>query len=317
MTRRAFAPAAGATALWSCSTPPPALGRSAVSVLRAASYDADLTDLIRRGIRECGLAVRGKKILIKPNLVEYDATRAITTNVAVVAAALEVFEELGAAEVRIGEGPGHRRDAFGVAEAAGYRAIERFEQRFVDLNRDDVEGRPTFAGMDETFFPRAALAADVIVSVAKLKTHHWVGATLSMKNLFGLVPGAVYGWPKNLLHQLGISRSIIELNRLFRNTFAIVDGIVGMEGNGPIHGTGKPAGVLVMGGDVVAVDATCCRLMGIDPLRVEYLSRSAALGNVNAARIDQRGETPGAMRTDFALIPAFAELRLHEDRHGS
>ncbi|MDX2151062.1 MAG: DUF362 domain-containing protein [Bryobacteraceae bacterium] len=318
MRRRDVAATLGLGTWWaSCSRQTPSPGHSAVAVVKASSYQENLADLIRRGVTECGAQVKGKKILLKPNLVEFDATRAVTTNVAVVAAALEVFQSLGAAEVRIGEGPGHRRDAFGVAEAAGYRAIEGFEKRFVDLNRDDVFPRQAFAGLDETFFAKSVLEADLIVSLAKLKTHHWAGATLAMKNLFGLVPGAVYGWPKNLLHQIGISRSIVELNRLFQNTFAIVDGIVGMEGNGPLHGADKPAGVLVMGSDMVAVDATCCRIMGIDPTRVEYLSRSTSLGNVDQTKIDQRGERPAQLRTDFALIPAFAELRLQEDRHGS
>ena len=104
-----------------------------------------------------------------------------------------------------------------------------------------------------------------------MKTHHWTGATLSMKNLFGVVPGGVYGWPKNVLHWAGIHECIADLHALFPRQFAIVDGIVGMEGNGPIQGTPKPAGVLVAGGDPVAVDATCCRIMQIDPLQIGYL----------------------------------------------
>ena len=99
------------------------------------------------------------------------------------------------------------------------------------------------------------------------------------------------------------------LNRQFRNTFAIVDGMVGMEGNGPIQGTPKPAGVLVMGRDLVAVDSTCCRIMGIDPEKVEYLRLAADLGHVHPERIDQRGETIASVHTNFALIDEFNKLR--------
>jgi uncharacterized protein (DUF362 family) len=121
----------------------------------------------------------------------------------------------------------------------------------------------------------------------------------------------VYGWPKNELHHIGIPRSIVELTRVFRRSFAIVDGIVGMEGNGPIQGTPKPAGVLVMGGDLVAVDATCCRIMGIDAGKVEYLRMAADnLGVVEEGRIEQRGEPIGPVRTDFRLIEEFRHLRL-------
>jgi uncharacterized protein (DUF362 family) len=131
-----------------------------------------------------------------------------------------------------------------------------------------------------------------------------------MKNFFGLVPGSVYGWPKNLLHFIGIPRAIVELYRTFPKSFAIVDGVVGMEGNGPIQGTPAQCGVLVMGSDLVAVDATCCRIMGIDPERIEYLRMAATLGHIDPGHIEQRGESVHHVRTDFALIPEFQHARL-------
>ena len=104
--------------------------------------------------------------------------------------------------------------------------------------------------------------------------------------------------------------SVVELNRTFRNTFAIVDGVIGMEGNGPIQGTPKHSGVLVMGSDLVAVDATCCRIMGIDPEKVDYLRMAANLGHVHPGRIEQRGETVASVQSNFALIEEFQHLRL-------
>src|SRR6476620_9447322 len=201
------------------SLPEGPAGRSAVAILKASSYSADLLGLLRRGAELCGLNPKGKRVLLKPNLVEFASNAAINTHVAVIAAAVELFRSLGAAEILIGEGPGHRRDTMGLAEDAEYRrGIEKFDSLFVDLNRDDVSSLSGFADL------------------AEMKTHHWAGATLSMKNFFGLVPGSVYGWPKNQLHQIGIDRSIAELHRVFPRSFAIVDGIVGMEGNGPIQG---------------------------------------------------------------------------------
>jgi uncharacterized protein (DUF362 family) len=286
---------------------------SAVAVVKTANYSVDLADAMRRGILECGLDVAGKRVLLKPNFVEFDPKTCINTDVAVVAAALDVFRSLGAAEVRIGEGPGHRRDTFAMAELTRYRSqIPQFDNVFVDLNRDDVSAVESFAGRKPFYFPNSVLAADLIVSLAKMKTHHWAGATLSMKNYFGLVPGSIYGWPKNELHYIGISNSILELTRIFGpKSFALVDGIVGMEGNGPIQGTPKNAGVLVMGSDLAAVDATCCRIMGIDPARVEYLQRSAdRLGVIDETRIEQRGEALAGLRTNFQLIKEYSQLRL-------
>jgi len=285
-------------------------GSSPVVVAKASRYQADLTDVIRRGVRECGLRVKGQRVLLKPNIVEFSPTTPVNTHVAVVAAAVTVFEEMGAAQVLIGEGPGHRRDAYFLAEEAGYKQIPGFEERFVDLNRDDVTLVPGFAATQEVYLPNTALSADLIVSVAKMKTHHWVGATLAMKNLFGLVPGSVYGWPKNFLHYQGIPNAIVGLNRIFRRTFGLVDGIVGMEGNGPIQGTARAANVLIMGSDLVAVDATACRIMGLDPELVGYLEMAANLGHLSMDRIEQRGESISSVRTPFALLEEFRTLRL-------
>jgi uncharacterized protein (DUF362 family) len=287
-------------------------GPSPVVVLKASSYSDDLAQRILQGVRECGLDVRDQKVLLKPNLVEFGWQSCINTNVAVVAAAYDVFRALGAAEVIIGEGPGHRRDTYSLVEMANYRDISKFDDLFVDLNRDDVTAVQKFADRPEIYLPNTALRADLVVSLAKMKTHHWAGATLSMKNFFGLVPGSVYGWPKNVLHHIGIPNSIVELNRIFRRSFGIVDGIVGMEGNGPIQGTPKPAGVLVMGSDLPAVDATCCRIMGIDPAKVEYLRMAAdgGQGNIEVAHIEQRGEKISDVRTNFALIESYRGLRL-------
>jgi len=323
MNRRKFALLAGAAAVGAYgsiklqkSEKPQKLGdgpagKSAVAIIRARSYSDDLASRMLAGIRQCGLDVRGKRILLKPNLVEFDAATVINTNSAVVAAALEVFHQLGAAEVRIGEGPGHRRDTLDMAYDAQYRAtIPKFESIFTDLNRDDVSAVKGFAGEQDFYFPNSVLGADLIVSLAKMKTHHWAGATLSMKNFFGVVPGSVYGWPKNKLHYYGIPESIVALNRQFGGkSFAIVDGVIGMEGNGPIQGTPKPAGVLVLGSDLVAVDSTCCRIMGINPEKVSYLRMAADLGHVHPERIEQRGETIASVQTNFALTDDFKDLR--------
>ncbi len=285
---------------------------SSVAIVKAVRYSDELAHRMLEGIKACGLEVRGKKVLLKPNMVEFDRNTCINTDVAVVAAAHEVFRQLGAQEVRIGEGPGHRRDTFDLAELTRYRSeIAKFDEIFTDLNRDDVTAVQGNPELGEIYLPNTALRADLIVSLAKMKAHHWAGATLSMKNFFGVVPGSVYGWPKNHLHHIGINKSIVGLNRIFgRRSFAIVDGIVGMEGDGPIQGTPKQAGVLVMGADLVAVDATCCRIMGLNPDRVPYLQMAGKLGNIDADRIEQRGEKIASVRTNFKCISKFNAWRL-------
>ena len=94
--------------------------------------------------------------------------------------------------------------------------------------------------------PRTALEADFVVSMPKIKTHHWSGATLSMKNMFGVVPGTKYGWPKNLLHWRGIQQGIVDICATVPLHFLIADGIVAMEGNGPLNGTPRRLNRIVL-----------------------------------------------------------------------
>lgn len=286
-------------------------GRSKVAVLKASSYEVDLSKLILEGLSLSDLPpVKDKVVLLKPNLVEFDRNTAINTHPRIVAAAFEAFRFLGA-HVLIAEGPGHRRDTFGLTEEAGYwQHFAALDRHFVDLNRDDVAAAGPLIGRDEFYFSKTLLAADLIVSLPKMKTHHWAGATLAMKNLFGLVPGAVYGWPKNLLHYHGIANSIVALNRRFRNTFAIVDGITAMEGNGPIQGRPKHMGILAFGRDLVAVDATCCRMMGLDPLRIEYFQLLSGVGALHPAQILSTGENPELLRNPFELIEQHQTLQI-------
>jgi uncharacterized protein (DUF362 family) len=142
-----------------------------------------------------------------------------------------------------------------------------------------------------------------------MKTHHWAGATLSMKNLFGIVPGGVYGWPKNVLHWAGIHECITDLHALFPRQFCLVDGIEAMEGNGPILGTARNAGVLVAGSHPPSVDATCCRIMKIDPDKIGYLQLAAKQSGWASQNVRQIAENISSVATAFQLIPEFAGLR--------
>src|SRR6266705_3076537 len=246
---------------------------SRVMIRKVARYEEDLFALIYESLREFPLPVKAKTVLLKPNLVGLDPQGVMNTHPAVIAATRESFLKLGAARVLIGDGPAMDRDTQAILESV---RLKEFSGKLGD---------------------------DFLVSMPKLKTHHWAGVTLSLKNMFGIVPGSCYGWPKNVLHWAGIDRSILDINAAARPDFAIVDGILGMEGNGPIQGTPKAASVLLFGDDPVAVDATACRVMGLLPDKVDYLSRAGTmLGHVEATKIQQLGEAVDTVRTRFAVL---------------
>lgn len=306
--------AAAAVSSRASSSHLPVPAPSQVAILRCESYQQSIYSTVSQAISLCRVSVKGKNVVLKPNLVEFEPGSVINTNPMVVHAALEAFRARGARSVRIAEGPGHRRNTLDLADAAGYfNVIPGFEDLFTDLNLDDVTNvklvRPK-SKLKSLYLPHTVLGADLLVSIPKLKTHHWVGATLSMKNLFGVVPGGVYGWPKNPLHWAGIPDTIMDLHNIFPRQFALVDGVVGMEGNGPIQGTPKTAGVIVAGHNMPAVDATCCRLMQIDPEQVSYLTGCTVPGEIAPRNIRQIGENINGNSTRFALIKQWQALRL-------
>ncbi len=313
MTRREFAVGAGAAALAGCNREIP-LPPAPVSITRAPQYDQTLYATVREILVHHGVEARGRHVVLKPNLVEFEPASTINTHPLLVHAVFEAFRALGAASVRIAEGPGHRRETLDMAEAAGYfHTIPGFEDLFTDLNLDDVSRvtpRRQFSRLGKLYLPNTVLGADLLVSLPKMKTHHWTGATLSMKNLFGVVPGGVYGWPKNVLHWAGIHECIADLHALFPRQFALVDGIVGMEGNGPIQGVPKAVGILVAGADPVAVDATCCRIMRIDPRQIAYLRLAGGAAALAESRIRQTGLPIATVATRFELPPDFKGGRL-------
>ena len=294
--------------------------RSQVAVLKAESYSPNLEAILRSGLELFHLDVQGKTVILKPNLVDYIPGSHINTHPALVAAAVECFRRLGAKSVLVGEGPGHQRDTQLVLVESGFAGeLRQLKVPFVDLNRDElIDARmlATYTGMKRLWLPRTVLEADFLVSMPKVKTHHWSGVTLSMKNMFGVVPGAKYGWPKNILHWKGIQESILDVCATVPVHFVIADAIVAMEGDGPLNGRARPLNRIVLADDPVAADATCARLMGLDPAGITHIRVGAQfLGNASYERIDQLAEALSEPVSSFETIPEFSHLRVAGSRH--
>ena len=288
--------------------------RSRVAILHADQYSQKLDEILAAGLRLFRIDVRAKRVVIKPNLVDYAPGDAINTHPLLILAAAESFRRMGAKSVVAAEGPGHQRDTQLVLSQSGYHEqLQEEKIRFVDLNRDELLRtclRASYTGMQNLWLPRTVLEADFIVSMPKIKTHHWSGVTLSMKNMFGVVPGARYGWPKNILHWKGIQESILDICATVPIRFVIADGVVAMEGNGPLNGTPRSLGKIVLADDPVAADATCTRLMGFEPDRIGHIQEgSRFLGNASQGVIDQAGQILPPTTSPFRVAPEFQYLR--------
>lgn len=287
--------------------------RSRVAILDADKYSESLADILFEGLKLFALDVSGKSVLLKPNLVDYIPGAHISTHPVLVTAAAECFKRLGARSVVVGEGPGHHRDTYLVLYESGLLdQLSTVQVPFTDLNHDDVSKvklRADYSGLQEIWLPRTVLRSDFIVSMPKIKTHHWSGVTLSMKNMFGVIPGVKYGWPKNILHWKGIERCIVDICATVPIHFVIADGIVAMEGNGPLAGSPRHLGKLVLADDPVSADATCARLMGFMPERLPHIAAGAKyLGNMSVEWIEQIAGQVVSPIVPFEVLQEFGHL---------
>src|SRR4030042_937440 len=174
-----------------------------VFIAKMKSYSEDITSRLLSGFEELGVGeshIKNKRILLKPNYVETLAgTEHINTHSKVIGAAIDAFFVLGASSIVVAEGSGNCRDTFLMLEDTGLIEIINFYTvPFIDLNYSDcftAANSGHFSGLPIFVLPNELKNVDIVVSMAKLKTHHWAGITASMKTMFGLMPGSFYGWP--------------------------------------------------------------------------------------------------------------------------
>ena len=201
---------------------------------------------------------------------------------------------LDAAAVIVAEGPGHHRDTDLLVHETGLddQLVQR-RVTFVDLNRDELiktKLQANYSGLGRLWLPRTVVESDFIVSMPKVKTHHWTGVTLSMKNMFGIVPGSRYGWPKNILHWAGIHESILDICATVRPHFVIADAIVAMHGDGPLNGEPFAPHTVLLSDDPVAADSWLARLLGLEPRGIRYIEEASQfLGNLNESKFQALG----------------------------
>jgi uncharacterized protein (DUF362 family) len=134
-----------------------------------------------------------------------------------------------------------------------------------------------------------------VISAAKLKTHMATTVTLGMKNMFGLLPDKF----KGKYHAKGISDVIVDINAVVKPVLTVVDGFVGMEGHGPVDGDPVRMDLIVAGRDVVAVDATCCRIMDFDPHKIKHVRRAFERGLGEIDDVEIVGEQVASVMRHF------------------
>lgn len=216
------------------------------------------------------------RVLIKPNLiVPAGPDKPAQTHPAVIVALAGLIKEAGAKPM-VGDSPAWG-DVVSCLKALEIDSVlQTMGVPIVPLNKP---ARVSINGV-RVGISRVALEADVIINLPKFKAHQQLGATFAVKNMFGCVAGkekAVWHFLKGGRPE-DFCRMLIEIYRRLSPVLSIIDGIIAMEGQGPISGSPKPLGFLIGGADPIACEYACCRLIGMDPKTLPILQTARAMG---------------------------------------
>ncbi|SHF07225.1 DUF362 domain-containing protein [Alkalibacter saccharofermentans] len=292
-----------------------------VALLRCASYDVDIIEeKIKEGFSLLGgekyikdLIPFGSKVLLKPNLLSVEEENSpVVTNHAFFEAVVRVIKDY-TDNLIFGDSPG-----FGSSEKAAQKAglmdvAKRYGVGF-DPFTEKVSAELKEAILVKNWdVAKVAYEADVLISLPKLKTHGMMYFTGAVKNQFGCVPGTQKAlWHTRMNNGDNFSKMLLDLNKLVKTDFAIMDGIIAMEGNGPKSGTPKKMDSIIMGESLTAVDSTALGLIGYeDPREVpQYrIAHEFSWGKVLPEDILILGESLDEMKVkDFKKIRRTNEI---------
>lgn len=275
-------------------------------VALVAQKDYSSPSLDRALLRAIGLAgfdpscVRGKRVLLKPNMLgAYPPAMGITTHPAFVAAAARLFRDAGAT-VLVGDSPNGIFPIDRVWEISGIReacrasgAQEIHFESSGNVVRDGVR------------LARAVAEADVIVNLPKFKTHGLTILTVAVKNLFG----CINGMQKARVHRdcprrAAFAEAVVKVATAASSALTVIDAIVAMEGNGPSSGDLVSLNLVAAGTDIHAVDAACCLLVRLAPGELDTLAAARRLGMWDGSMPEIVGDPWDGLRPARFALPA-------------
>ncbi|MBX4267564.1 DUF362 domain-containing protein [Clostridium estertheticum] len=255
-----------------------------VALLKCEQYDVDLIEKkLREGFQLLGgdeflrkLIPKDSKVLLKPNMLSVESKESpVVTHYAVFEAVIRIVKEYSN-YVSFGDSPGFG-DSRKAAEKSGLMEVaDRYGVKFEDF-KESVHVRLDNSILCKSWnVAKAAYDADVVITLPKLKTHAMAYYTGAVKNQFGCIPGTQKAtWHTRMPDANNFCKMLLDLNTAVGTNFAILDGIIAMEGNGPKSGQAFSLNTLIMGQSLTAVDSTAVRLIGYDnPLDTPVLKEA-------------------------------------------
>lgn len=262
-------------------------------------------DLVREvisGVVDLEKLVKGKSVVIKPNLVRpyLDLIPATITDPRVIIAVVQLSLRAGARSVFVAENPGYKFSSRAAFVSAGLDQLLPKEAKLVSLDEEPAEvvHIPNGQVLCSVKIPKIILDADVLINLAKLKTHMHTLVSLGIKNLHGLV----YDEERLIYHRNDINHKLVDLLRVVYPSLTILDGIWALEGQAPLCGKPvKDMNVIIAGTDIVAVDSVGSYLMGISPFEVTAIRIAFQynFGTANLNDIEVRGTPLNTVTRNF------------------
>ena len=262
--------------------------KAKVAILEVKDNGRSLEEVIKEALRLVNWKSRihrGDTVIIKPNMGHPTYEPGVITSPEVLYHLVKLIRDR-ASEVIVGESDGIRYscdDAFkntGIGEAAlkaGAKVINFSKEEKIEVKFDNS------LFLRKIELPKILVESDSFITVPVIKTHEVTTLTCSLKNQFGCIPDK-----HRILYHHHLNEVIVDLNMLLRPKLSVVDGTIGMEGNGPIHGQKVHLNLVMAADDVVAADATVCRLIGFNPNQIKHLKLAAekGLGTIEAKEIE-------------------------------
>jgi uncharacterized protein (DUF362 family)/NAD-dependent dihydropyrimidine dehydrogenase PreA subunit len=283
-------------------------------MIHPATYE-NVRQAVDRAFELFPLAVPGKRVLIKPNVLRAsEASEGIVTHPAVLRAVVEKVETMEPATLVVGDNPGLFNYGANEESFKSTGLMEASKGYYQNIGNDSlqVDFNPDF--MATVSLSRIVLDTDIIISLPKFKTHGLTVITGAIKNSYGFLPGA----QKAILHKAAGSperfhEMVVEVFKLRVPDFFLVDAVVGMEGNGPASPDLREVGLILASDNAVALDAVMAAMMGCDPGRLRFLQKAKelGLGDYDLNRIEVIGELKPL--PDFKLPPLSGEAIMHNE----
>jgi len=292
--------------------------KSKVAVLRCEKYDADrVAETVHEALALVGGIERyvqaGQNVLLKPNMLSAKAPeRGITTHPFVLEAMVREVQSVGG-KISIGDSPsGAIKGVKRCWENTGFLQVSK--KTGVPLINFEAAGTvQKDIGGNRYHLSRAVHEADVLINLPKFKTHGYTLFTGAIKNCYGTLPGFQKAtMHKRYPHPTHFSRILVDIYAAVRPALTLMDGILGMEGNGPATGILRQTGLILASADGVALDAVAAALMGFkeDEIDAIRFAGERGIGQSRLSAIEVLGETLENVRFHDFKLPSNHLMKL-------